>query len=142
MWESFTKCFIAVKGESVPWCPFHVANEQSGMSCAHSDSHHHPNRSAEAEPGGHAGEFRDLRVTNMTKNETARATIPHQDTRNLSWCAWLSSPRGAIKNKSRREFAQIRRNRHGFARAIENLRGMRMSLVPLPNSGNCLLQGM
>ena len=96
-------------------------------------------RSAEAQWGCQARPFQGLRVTNMTKNETARATIPHQDTRNLSWSAWLSSPRGAIKNKSRREFAQIRRNRHGFARAIENLRRVRLSLVPRPDPRERLL---
>jgi hypothetical protein len=32
--------------------------------------------------------------------------------------------------------------RHGIARATENLRGMRLSLVPGSNSGECLLQGL
>jgi hypothetical protein len=79
----------------------------------------------------------------MTKNERTQAAIPHQDMRNLSCRARFSSPRGtAVENKSRRELARIRRISHGNARAIEGLRGVRLSLVPRPNPWECVLQTM
>jgi len=99
-------------------------------------------RSAEAQWGCQARPFQGLRVTNMTKNERAQAKIPHQDTRNLSCSAWLSSPRGADENKGRRELARIRRMSHGFARAIEDLRRVRLSLVPRSEPRDRLLPSL
>lgn len=72
------------------------------------------------------------------KNVRIQAPIDHQDTRNLSCRARFSSPRGAT-NKASRELARTRRIRHGIARAIENLRGLRLSLVPGSNPRGCLL---
>jgi hypothetical protein len=83
--------------------------------------------------------FQDLRAMSMTKNERAQAAIPHQDTRNLSCRAWVSSPRGAMKNKTVGSWLGVRRKRHGIARATENLRGMRLSLVSQPEPGRRLL---
>src|SRR5271157_1916251 len=79
----------------------------------------------------------------MTKNEGTQAAIPHQDTRNLSCRAWFSSPRGkTMKKQSRREKTRTRRFSHGIARAIESLRGLRLSLVPRPDPGECVLPGV
>ena len=79
----------------------------------------------------------------MTTNKRAQAAIPHQDRRNLSCLAWFSSPRGTTSTtKLRREMKQARRIGHGNARAIEDLRGVRLSLVPFPNSRKCVLQGV
>jgi hypothetical protein len=83
--------------------------------------------------------FHDLRALNMTKNERAQAAIPHQDTRNLNCPAWFSLARGARDHKNRRELARIGRNSHGTARAFENLRGVRLSLVPCPDPRNGVL---
>jgi hypothetical protein len=47
-----------------------------------------------------------------------------------------------MSKQNRRETTRIRRIRHGIARALENLRGVRLSLVPRPGPGECLLQGM
>jgi hypothetical protein len=91
-----------------------------------------PQRSAEASGSFTSRDFHDLRAKSMTKNERAQAAIPHQDTRNLSCHARFSSPRGEVNEQNRREFARTRRIRHGVARAIENLRGLRLSLVPYP----------
>jgi hypothetical protein len=79
----------------------------------------------------------------MTKNEKTRAAIPHQDARNLSSRSRFFLPRGnRMSKQGRRETTEKRRIRHGIARALENLRGVRLSLVPRPNPGECLLQGM
>ena len=87
--------------------------------------------------------FQTLRAISMTKNERRQAGIPHQDTRNLSSPAWFSSPRGTTEiKKIRREMTRLRRNSHGIARAIENLRGLRLSLVPCADSRKCLLPGV
>ena len=69
----------------------------------------------------------------MTKNTRAQATIPYRDTRNLSCLAWTSPHRGAINNKNRQQLARVLRISHGIARAIENLRELRLSLVPCPD---------
>ena len=102
--------------------------------------------------------FRDLRAMSMTKNERRRAAktmfqdtrsglqlagwlwrgiaaigkalLLHQDTRNLSSRARFSLPRGTTTAKQiRREMTLIGRLGHGIARAIESLRGLRLSLV-------------
>jgi len=80
---------------------------------------------------------------NMTTNGRIRAAIPHQDARNLRSRFRFFLPRGEkISKQSRRETTGTRRIRHGIARALENLRGVRLSLVPRPDPGECLLQGM
>jgi hypothetical protein len=71
------------------------------------------------------------------KNERIRAAIPHQGARNLSCrCLVLFTPRNKKSKQNRRETTRIRRNSHGIARAIENLRGVRLSLVPCPDQGS------
>jgi len=91
------------------------------------------NRDRGAFQAGQWSGFQYLRTKSMTKIERAKTAIPHQDMRNLSCRAWFSSPRGATNSKRRPELLRIRRNSHGIARAIENLRGVQLSLVPRPN---------
>ncbi len=79
----------------------------------------------------------------MTKNEGRQAAISHRDIRILSSYAWFPSPRRIeMVEQKRREKMWSRRIRHGIARAIEDLRGLRLSLVPGPDPRECLLQGM
>jgi len=67
----------------------------------------------------------------MAKNERTQAEIPHQDKRDLSCRVLFSSPRGKNTNdENPREKMRSRRCSHGVARAIENLRRVRLSLVP------------
>jgi hypothetical protein len=121
--------------------PFSAVNEQSPKDCGPVRySRLRPKAPAEALKAGQSRLFQDLRAMSMTKNERARAAIPHQDRRNLSCHAWFSSPRGTtMKNKIRREEMRTRRCSHGVARAIENLRGVRLPLVPRSNSRERLL---
>ena len=142
MWESFSSRFMAARLKGRHWRPFQTVNE--GIRRGSPILFVHVPATARQRRMGttRARKFQDLRVTNMTKNERAPAAIPHQDMRNLRSPAWLSVPRGAQNNRGRRELLQTRRNRHGFARAIENLRGVRLSLVPRPDSRECLLPGV
>lgn len=88
-------------------------------------------------------EFQILRADIMTKNERSQAAIPHQGMRILSCVAWFFSPRGtAVTKNNRRERTKLRRNVHGIARAIENLRRVRLPLVSRPDSCKCLLSGL
>ena len=87
--------------------------------------------------------FQDLRAINMTTHERAQAAIPHQGYKNLSCRAWFSSPRGNTTiNRVRRAKNRIRRNRHGTARAIENLRGVRIFGVEPRQSGVSTARGV
>jgi hypothetical protein len=87
--------------------------------------------------------FQDLRAINMTTHEGAQAAIPHQGYKNPSCQAWFSSPRRkAITNRVRRAKERIRRNRHGTARAIENLRGVRIFGVEPRQSGVSTARGV
>jgi hypothetical protein len=105
--------------------------------------HPTPKHSAEVYRNGQPPKFQDLRAMSMTKNERIRAAIPHQGERTLNSHARFFLPRGNKMLKLiRRESTGIRRIRHGFARAIEDLRGMRLSLVPRPDSRERVLQGM
>jgi hypothetical protein len=54
----------------------------------------------------------------------------------------LVTPRNNSFEKIRREKIRLRRVGHGSARAIENLRGVRLSLVPPPELWKCLLPGL
>jgi len=65
----------------------------------------------------------------MTNNERAQEAIPHRDTNVPVGHAWFSLPRGTFNKIIRRELSRTWRNSHGFARAIESLRGLRLSLV-------------
>ena len=74
------------------------------------------------------------------KNERTSAAVPHQGIRILSRSVRFSLPRGNKVNKNRRRVIEYsRRSIHGIACAIESLRRVRMSLVPRPNSRECLL---
>ena len=98
-------------------------------------------RYAETSGADQTGEFQNLRAMSMTTNERSRPAIPHQGARNLSSRAWISLPRGrTATNESRRELAGRRRTRHGIARAIEGLRGVRLPLVPDPGSRQRVLR--
>jgi hypothetical protein len=77
----------------------------------------------------------------MTRNERRQTAVPYQDIRILNSLAWFSSPRRFKKKKqSRREKTLSGRIRHGIARAIEDLRGVRLPLVSGPESGERVLQ--
>jgi hypothetical protein len=121
-------CALSTANEQLPECFDFFRNPNTALK-----------RPAEAFGAGQSRKFQDLRAKNMTKNERARAAIRHQDMRNLSCRAARSSPRGAAYRKSRRELARIRRISHGIARAFENLRRVRLSLVPGPDSRGSVL---
>jgi hypothetical protein len=77
----------------------------------------------------------------MKYTETRQMAIPHQGNRTLS-SHGPSSPacRQTFIKGERQGDVLIRRIRDGFARAIENLRGLRLSLVQGTNAGKCVLQ--
>jgi hypothetical protein len=77
----------------------------------------------------------------MKYTETRQMAIPHQGNRILS-SHGPSSPtcRQAFIKGERQGDVLIRRIRDGFARAIENLRGLRLSLVQGTDAGKCVLQ--
>ena len=87
--------------------------------------------------------FQNLRAMSMTNNTRIRAAIPHQSIRILSCAIRFQSPRRHFDSyQGRPEKKPIRRNGHGFARAIEDLRRVRKPLVPCPIRGERLLQGL
>ena len=89
------------------------------------------------------GIFQDLRTMGPMSNKRAKTVIPQQDRRILSCLAWLSIPREITEiTHNQRERTQLWRQSHGSARAIENLRGVRLSLVSHPDSRECLLPGV
>ncbi|MGO9636975.1 MAG: hypothetical protein ACLPXT_13135 [Terracidiphilus sp.] len=104
---------------------------------------HTPKRFAEASWDSQPSKFQILRAMSMTNNERIPEAIPHQGARTLS------SRNRFFLTRGNKTFVQIRREktrtwrfRHGVARAFENLRGVRLSLVPRPNPRECVLQGM
>jgi hypothetical protein len=104
---------------------------------------HTPNRPAEASRDGQPPKFQNLRAMSMTNNERIPEAIPHQGTRTLKSFTRFFLTRGNKTLKQvRREKTRTWRIGHGFARAFENLRRVRLSLVPRPNPRECLLQGM
>ena len=87
--------------------------------------------------------FQNLRAMGMTVNKRTRAAIPHQDTRILSCNALFSLPRESTTSlRIRQEMKTRGKSRHGIARALENLRGVRLSLVSHPSPGKCLLRAV
>ena len=87
--------------------------------------------------------FLDLRAVSMTINERIRVASLHQNDRNLSRSARSSAPhRTKSKIKICWEKAGIRRSSHGIARVLEDLRRVRLSLVPCPEPGERVLQGV
>jgi hypothetical protein len=134
----FSKWSMAARQNRVPSC-----SSSSGRgSRRHGFPCFCPRALFKKRRAGQSGIFQDLRAMSMTKDERAQAAIHHQDTRNLSCRVRLSSPRGAAHRRHRREQAEIRRIRHGIARAIEDLRGLRLPLVSCPVSGRCLLPSL
>ncbi len=79
----------------------------------------------------------------MTKRAGTQKAIPRQDRRILSSLLLFHSPRGTTRTTTiQRDAKGQRRKGHGTARSIEGLRGLRLSLVPRPESRNCLLQAL
>jgi hypothetical protein len=85
-------------------------------------------------------EFSDLRAISMTNNEGRRpaSSIGARAPRVAVPCS-LNPGQNKMSKQSRRETKNHGRIRHGVARAIENLRGLRLPLVPRPEPGECLL---
>ena len=80
---------------------------------------------------------------NMTSNERIRSAVPYQGIRTLNCRHRFFLPRGRETLKlDRRESTRKRRIRHGIARAFEDLRRVRMSLVPRSDPRECLLPGV
>jgi hypothetical protein len=81
--------------------------------------------------GGPMEKLHDLRANVVTKNKRTQAASPDRDRKDLSCLAWFSLPRGtATTTRVRREKKELRRKRHGSARAIEDLRGLRKPFLP------------
>ncbi len=136
--KTFFCCFLSGGGIVPP----EAANEHLPVQFVENRLSSHPgvasNRHRKARQPGNS---RICARMVMTDNKRAQVAIPHQDRRNLSCLAWFSSPRGTTCNTSlRREMKQVRRISHGSARAIEGLRRMRLSLVPCPDTRQCVLQ--
>jgi hypothetical protein len=144
LWKFFELCFLGSRLSWAGYCPFQAANEHlladKGPLVSHS-SWRPPRRLRKA---GQYGKFQDLRAMGLIDNKRAETVIPQQDERILSCIAWFSTPRKSIeiKNIGRERTQQRWRNNHGSARAIENLRGVRLSLVSHPDSRECLLPGV
>ena len=77
----------------------------------------------------------------MKYTETRQMAIPHQGNRILS-SHGPSSPTCRKVIQRERQGVLLRRTRNGIARAVEDLRGMRLSLVQGTNTGDCVLQAM
>ena len=78
----------------------------------------------------------------MTSTARALATVKGGN-RTAGAAAWLLSTRLTEDKKlNEREKAIFGEIGHGSVRAIEDLRGVRLSLVPCPESRVCLLQAM
>src|SRR5271157_3584687 len=102
-----------------------------------------PKRSAEASRVGQPLKFQNLRAKSMTRNERIRAAVPHQGARTLrSRTRYFLTRGNKTLIQGRREKTRTWRFRHGFARAVENLRRVRVSLVSRPDPGERVLQGM
>ncbi len=155
----FWETFHGRKAEMGEVPSLSAVNEQRrGRKVLSIASHPGPKALCRGVQGRPLRKFRDLRAMSMTKNERRRAArtvfqetcsrlqlagwlrlgvaaigktlLPHQDTRNLSSRARFSPPRGTTTVKQiRREMTRTGRLGHGIARAIESLRGLRLSLV-------------
>jgi hypothetical protein len=76
----------------------------------------------------------------MTFKVRALVAIVNGGNRTAGAAARLLSPRLTDDKKlNEREKAIFGEIGHGSVRAIEDLRGMRVSLVPCPDSGDCVL---
>jgi hypothetical protein len=79
---------------------------------------------------------------NIVMTSTARAFMATEQggNRTADAAAWLLSTRRTEDKKlNEREKAIFWGIGHGIVRAIENLRGVRLSLVPRPGLGDCIL---
>ena len=82
---------------------------------------------------------RNLRAMNMRTNERRRAMTLHKAERiSVAMPAFLSPRRTAMTNRTLGEPRW--RVGHGVARAIKDLRRVRLSLVPRPDPGQRVLQ--
>ena len=90
-------------------------------------------------------ELQDLRAMVMTKKqrESTGGNPPSgQHKPEMPVLAPFTPPRKNSNNTFRREKKYMGRTSHGSARAIEGLRGVRMSLVPRPGGRKGVLQGV
>ncbi len=114
-----------------------TAMDRTGFSLAHAKA---PRKDAEDKPvekiPGSA------RCGHDKEQESTGGNPPSGQEKPELPCLVLFTPRNNSTTKVRREMKQIRRISHGNARAIESLRGLRLSLVPYPDSRECVLQGM
>ncbi len=79
----------------------------------------------------------------MTKKRESEGGNPPSGRENPELlCLVFSTPRKNRYKEVRRDEKGIRRISHGIARATESLRGVRLSLVPRPDPGQCLLPGV
>jgi hypothetical protein len=88
-------------------------------------------------------ELQDLRAMVMTKKRESTGGNPpsgQQEPEMLVLAPF--TPRKNRSNKFRREKKQMGRVSHGSTRAIEGLRGLRLSLVPQPSGRENILQGV
>ena len=145
LWEIYLKRFIAARLRPDGSPALSSANEQETGAEKGDPAVPSVSRrcSAEAFRAAQSRKFQILRAKVMTKRAGTRKAIPHQDGRIPSRLLLFHSPRGTTRStKTQRDAAGLRRKSHGIARSIEGLRGLRLSLVPRPNSRNCLLPAM
>jgi hypothetical protein len=86
--------------------------------------------------------FLDRRDRNMTQPDNHCRKILLRDTRIPSEPACFLLPRRNNKPKHKSRVRPWERTSHGVARATKNLRGMRLPLVPRPESWMCLLSAL
>ncbi len=87
--------------------------------------------------------FHDLRTMVLTLNPGTGEAFPTTGQQNPELPALvLYIPRKNEREPRPRAGKDPRRISHGSARARKNLRGVRMSVVPRPYTGECLLQEM
>jgi hypothetical protein len=141
MWEFFEESSIAAGMGGAGNCPFRHGNEQSPEGYGSLVLSFPFQYAVVGWLGRSVRIFQDLRAMSMTTNKRIRTVIPHQSMRILSCHVRFFSPRRqADTNCVRPEMKEKRSIGHGVARAIEDLRGVRMSLVPHSNPRERLLQ--
>jgi len=89
------------------------------------------------------GTTRAGRGKEMTKDLGGKAATYHRDRRSPSRLRLRSKPRRMRQGScGRREKALLWKGHHGVARAIEDLRGVRLLVVPRPDKRGGVLQGV
>ncbi len=144
IFEEMTPWLIAERDESLS---FSIANEHPPGTSVFAgglfSSHLRRKASFRRVCGDPERKFQDLRAMSMTKKRESEGGNPPSGRKNPELlCLVLSTPREKRCKEFRRDKMRIRRISHGNARATENLRRVRMSLVPCPGSRHCLLPGM